>query len=649
MKKVLTALFVLFSTLPILAIDLDSLQYTSQFEFNIFKNYTDSSVIAPIDFLVSFEYSDSEAAMMQKAISDLIKELEDKGIRNMPLKQQVKLIHKYTHAKLLKKYDMNYYFSDIFKTGYYNCVSASSLFTLILDRFNLPYQIKETPQHVYIIVDPENSQIVLESTQANNGVVVYSEQQKRDFVNYLQKNKLISADEYTRKTINELFNEYFDKNTSITKYQLYALQYYNKGVGLFNDSKYKDASVCFEKAYLIYPSHVIQYMFNISLTNILNEQIAKKEFDGKTLGKYLQINSSNFEAVTYSNNFFNHVSEELMLQHPNQSAYSLYYENLTRHLCDSALKSSFEQSYYYYLGYYNYANMNYAEALSNLNLAYLSNSENIRVKTMVQDIGIKYMFDDRNHEQTINKLNYYFDVFPFLSEVDVYLRYYSYCYFRVISDAFKFNEPSKGLAFIDKFNEEYSGFNTASIDVTSAESAFMSASAYYVSKKMYSKALACIDKGLILIPDSREFKQRRKLLSESIATLNEYTASIAVPLPPESLEPNEYAKYFLENFSKCWKLKESTRNKLLGDYSKSCQMQIVANKDLTFSIIEESKKINGTWALRGKSKLLYLIPEKDKKKYLVFYVAHITPTTLLLKMYDENILSTEICEFNSCK
>ena len=55
---------------------------------------------------------------------------------------------------------------------------------------------------------------------------------------------------------------------------------------------------------------------------------------------------------------------------------------------------------------------------------------------------------------------------------------------------------------------------------------------------------------------------------------------------------------------------------------------------------------NGSWSLRLKSHLLYLIPEVNKEDFLVFKVVSITDTELKLRPYkDQKKLTNTILTF----
>jgi hypothetical protein len=55
-------------------------------------------------------------------------------------------------------------FSEIFTNGIYSCVTASTLYALIVDKLSVSYSIREVPNQVYIVAASEKSNMVFETT-----------------------------------------------------------------------------------------------------------------------------------------------------------------------------------------------------------------------------------------------------------------------------------------------------------------------------------------------------------------------------------------------------------------------------------------------------------------------------------------------------
>src|SRR5690606_6287336 len=130
--------------------------------------------------------------------------------------KKIKTIYNTAHQHFLKKYEFKNHFSDIFTTGAYNCVSATALYAMIFNELDIPYSIKETPTHVYLISYPSTHSILVETTDPAGGYYVLNDKFKAQFVENLKESKLISEAEFRNSTTNDIFNEYYFTESDIS-------------------------------------------------------------------------------------------------------------------------------------------------------------------------------------------------------------------------------------------------------------------------------------------------------------------------------------------------------------------------------------------------------------------------------------------------
>ncbi len=136
------------------------------------------------------------------------------------------------HADFLDFYGKNPPFYHIFsKKHHYNCVSGTALYDLVFQ--NLGYQtlIKETQDHVYLIVNTGKIQILIESTDSIHG--------------FITGKRLIEKQE----------KEYIGKSVTreITLVNLCGLQYFNQAVDSYYRKDYSQSQLVLDKAKLLYP------------------------------------------------------------------------------------------------------------------------------------------------------------------------------------------------------------------------------------------------------------------------------------------------------------------------------------------------------------------------------------------------------------
>lgn len=234
MKKIgLYTFCLLFTTLGFAQTEqnlLDFITFTTSFEKEVFHQ-NDSNEVLKLFLAISDDANDSLYNKINSEIQQLISELEELNITNKKPKKQLKTLFDFTHQKMLRKYEEEVNFEDIFKTSTYNCVTASALYSILLEHFNIPYHIIEEPTHVYVLTYPNTHQIILESTLPNVGFYAPSSANIEKAVRQLVAYKYITEQEVNTKGYEKAYHDYFYSDDPISLKRLASFQYYNTSVG----------------------------------------------------------------------------------------------------------------------------------------------------------------------------------------------------------------------------------------------------------------------------------------------------------------------------------------------------------------------------------------------------------------------------------
>ncbi|MBN2761533.1 MAG: hypothetical protein JXR41_00470, partial [Bacteroidales bacterium] len=233
----------------------DDIVYNGPFEEEQFNRYFN---LHEEDYLNLFLASsatidESNAQQYRQNFYEFLSNLKIKTPAVHKPKKRIKTIYKATHNHYFTKYELKTSFEDIFRNGGFNCVTASALYGIILQKSNIPFDVRETPVHVYLVSYPGAEEIKIEATDPLAGYMTFDLRTKKQYVDYMRDNKFISENEYGRNTIDELFNKYYFSDQKISLKELLGIQYLNNAVYLFNDHKIKEGYRELEKAYIFYP------------------------------------------------------------------------------------------------------------------------------------------------------------------------------------------------------------------------------------------------------------------------------------------------------------------------------------------------------------------------------------------------------------
>ena len=197
--------------------------------------------------------------------NELVRVLDAKANKKGDQLNFLRQIFQKSHQVLLKKYIQHSTFNAMLSEGKFDCVSGSAALGLLLDRYGYSYDIIETDYHVFIVVDVDGKDIVLESTLPVGGMITTPSEVEK----YLDAYK---PEEFAQlKVLNQRLAgpeiDYSDNSIfrKVSLQQLAGLQYYNDAIVHFNAQAFGPAIEQLSKAYLLYPSDRILGLRELSV------------------------------------------------------------------------------------------------------------------------------------------------------------------------------------------------------------------------------------------------------------------------------------------------------------------------------------------------------------------------------------------------
>ncbi len=175
------------------------------------------------------------------------------------------------HAKFLKQYVAYSDFDKVFSRGQYDCLTATALFSQVLDQLNFSYDIIETNYHIFIVVHTERGEVLLETTDRFAGFVTDREEIIRRTGDY-RKNE-ITADNSKKFAYQYSFKLY----QKITPEKLTGLLFFNQAVKAYNRRDWIASSKLLEKANKLYTSARCEELGAILIQTVLETSMEEKE------------------------------------------------------------------------------------------------------------------------------------------------------------------------------------------------------------------------------------------------------------------------------------------------------------------------------------------------------------------------------------
>lgn len=489
------------------------LNFRNEHELSTFRTVQrNPQMVDPIDlFMVHYTPSETisvDAAHKQinDAVSVLLKETE-----SMSETKKVKKIYEYIHQRFFKVYQHDNSFPDVFKNGEYNCVSASAVYAIVLQRMKIPFQIMEAPQHVYLFAYPQSHRILIESTSPKNGYLSFDEAYVQRFINHMAENKLISATEIQSYSARQLFEKYYFNKNGISLHQLAAVQYINYAAYHIRDADYEKALVEAKKGYFLDTCERNNYV----LLQLLRQVTANRNYsdaadlvDFKILCRYNQVNAREIskEAITDE---FRRLTYTQLIKKSDPQMYRDSYEKIDPELKDSSLKAEVAFIFHYELarvGFLN--NKNRKEIFGHLKAAYDLNPKHSDLQGLIKGLLSRELDQSNNPADMMKEIEDFNNQFSFLETDETFHRVRSNCYLESAYQQFALNNAANGETDLKKFEALCKANPNVEPSDRFVEKAYSTAATYYFKKGNKTKTKEVLKRGLNYAPNNFGLKMR---------------------------------------------------------------------------------------------------------------------------------------------
>lgn len=211
-------------------VDFESLQFKNDYERVNFENLAkgDTNYLALL-MGASGRLDAPTANDYLQQIEELYQSLDSAKLMGKSPKKIVKTVFNTIHDNIFLKYEEENQFCEIFERGYYNCVSASAMYSYMLARLGVQHQIVETTNHVYVIAYPKGETWVIESTDPEQGFYEIDDSSREAYLQMLLDQKLITQEQIETGNIDAIIDD-LNPSKSINLARLVSIQYQNQSI-----------------------------------------------------------------------------------------------------------------------------------------------------------------------------------------------------------------------------------------------------------------------------------------------------------------------------------------------------------------------------------------------------------------------------------
>lgn len=203
-------------------------------------------------------------SLTEKKYTGLVRHLEEKQVSSNSERLFLEYLFAKVQRQFLRTYQSQVAFSDLFSTGRYDCLSATSLYASLLTELDIPFRIVETNYHIVLIASTAEGEIMLEATDRFNGFVRGANDIEQRLLLYQSQSPQADGNTVSFQLPGTLLRE-------VNPNQLINLFQYNRAVAAFNHKDWVGCAVALEKASMGYHSPRISSLGALLITAVAED------------------------------------------------------------------------------------------------------------------------------------------------------------------------------------------------------------------------------------------------------------------------------------------------------------------------------------------------------------------------------------------
>lgn len=497
--------------------NLDELSFSSDREKNTFEQYLeDSTLFLPLLVEMGGNEDPQLLSEVEHQMNSIYVKLEGMKVRDKKPKKQIQILYKEVHNQLFKKYIAVIPFYKAFTVGEYNCATATAIYSMVLTHFDIPFQIKEKPNHVYIVAYPGEYDFLIETTSpSNQGAIAMNDKMKSNIVDALVKDKLVSKSEVQSKGVNKVFYEYFFADTNIDLRKLISWLYSNEGYSYLIDEKYKASLEQIKKADYISSNEIFkEVIVNLNVELLRELQKTELEYAEKVVEISRFIDYNNHLSADLFVGEHQVFINEMLVHKNNKDSYLEVYE-VFKTINDSSISARVSYDHFESMARYYLNNEMFGKALGNAIEASHFMPENKDLMNLI-DLSIikecqrKYRGDIEGRIEYINsKVN----EFPELKDRSKLQLLLMEAHLEIAFNAIlKQKDIATAKMNIESFEKMFDPDVHYEIDQRNVVIVYEHLGMYYFKKNQITNARKSFKKGLSYFPNAYSLEEKLKYL-----------------------------------------------------------------------------------------------------------------------------------------
>lgn len=491
------------------------IKFDSEFERTAFKRYLKTPKTADAIALMLSTAPDGPAKFMmaETRLKEITDKLQAQELAGKKPEKQHKAITDIVKSSFLGLYHPSAGFGDFFPDKRFNSISASAIYTLILEQLKIPHAIQELPTHVTVVAYPDQQKLPIETVPTQFNYRIFDSRYQETFINNLKNANRINTFESSNYSTQALFNRYFYLDKNFGQVELVSLHYLNDSFSKSDNNDYRNAFKQCEKAYLLLPSNRCAFVLTSLAAEILaNQKLTPKERAGyiAKISRYAD-NGITPEMIQGE---FARLTDELLIRQNNRALYQECADFIVQNgLQDDEMRNGLRYVQYHELGRTDYNQGRYMQARLNFARALDLRPNDTELSATFYSALVNSM--QSTHGGSAGMLDtvlMYKKRFSTLSQNNNFNSLLATSYLMASANAVDITNIKLAEEHLLEFEKMLDADKSLSVEEIIVGTAYSKLCTHYFKKGQKDKAKTYLNKGLSIAPDNYELRVRKQMI-----------------------------------------------------------------------------------------------------------------------------------------
>jgi hypothetical protein len=228
---------------------------------------THSTDESPLTYYLTLYSGTDQREVSQRAVLEFVSRLEHKRESFASDKEFIRYVFRKAQKNFLNSFTEYSSFADLLNKGEYNCLTGTALYAVLLQHFDISYQIIETNYHIFLMAETQGGDVLVEATDPINGFVDSPAEIEKRISTY-RRNAI-----QTNGGSKNFYRFRFDLYEEVTLDQMLGLLYYNQAIKAYNNHHWVEAVSALDKAFALYQSPRMEEFSKVMMLSVVDSKM----------------------------------------------------------------------------------------------------------------------------------------------------------------------------------------------------------------------------------------------------------------------------------------------------------------------------------------------------------------------------------------